>query len=833
MEEYETLPPIEPFKYFLKKFWKPHKGNLYRQLYKTYHPSTYAESFTDPSANFDDALYILDDAVKEGTKLGLLNPDFETPDFSEILGDIPPATSREAQGFHQRSSKFFEFYPTLDNKLQILKGVHLDWVFAILLFDVFYDIVMEFRCYCGDYGIDPDCVGKCLDENLKKDYNTLYNFMMELKSAGIPVEELLTPRHLEKINLTDNPDDGYNLKSSGRGEVDESRILKEAMADDMERLLGNVDLLKALRGNDRILVADFVERLRSWGRYNPIMTDLSPFLTDAESNLKGEYAGEILRWAEENNAFPPDYDKFFHEYGNEDLLYLWENAQSVRDALTRSALSTIENSDGDMSMENVNAVFKSIARRLYTFILSGKFLEDAQERRRLNESKGTNPPVEIGDVIQLLHMEDPWNPIPVATKGVVMGFESMPALGEKILVRWIIDPENEQFKNMPLLPDVDVYRKLGPPTETKENILKEEEYKEITYKKAALGSGKFNHILFFNGTSGLPDPDTQFITLRNEDDPNKWAEVQAGNFRTSKRGGLYVVLNKETRPTLQHLIPDNFKLDTIKSDYQWKHRGPKTWMGKVKEVIDNSLKEIYKDKDLNINHSWGKPTDEHMEGILNFEVAKGSDYGWSILNFFNTNPVVRNILLESYESYLTQNNLPLNFNIDEFVDFIYYNKKDLFHPNSDTLKKLTAANHSTWGYGIKNETGASNYLKDWYGDGYEVIWKANPGLRRDAVSGVDIEVKNKESGKMHTYQAKPLYGFYKRKNQHVVKSTGLKYYNPSNVDYFVFGPSNKGEVLIFKNEGQSPFSTKEVGFESNPIDTPEPLNENTYKHYWG
>ena len=176
----------------------------------------------------------------------------------------------------------------------------------------------------------------------------------------------------------------------------ENKILKEAMDDDMERLLADVDLLKALRGNDRILVSDFVERLRSWGRYNPIMTDLSPFLTDAESNLKGEYAGEILRWAEENNAFPPDYDKFFQEYGNEDLLYLWENAQSVRDALTRSALSAIENSDGDMSMENVNAVFKSLARRLYTFILKGRFLEDAQERRRLNESKKTNQPLKSG-----------------------------------------------------------------------------------------------------------------------------------------------------------------------------------------------------------------------------------------------------------------------------------------------------------------------------------------------------------------------------------------------------------------------------------------------------
>ena len=824
MEEYHAPIHVDLFKRFLEKFWKPHKTSLYRQLYKTYHPSTYAESFTNPSANFDDALHIVEDATDEGTKLGLLTPEFAVPDFDETLGDFPPSTSGQAHEFRSRTGQH-PSYPTLNDKLEILKGVYLDWVHALLLFDVFYEIVEEFRCYCGEYGIDPDCVGKCLDETLKKDYNTLHNFMLELKSAGIPVEEILGERHLEKLYLVDNPDEGWNL-------VNENKILKEAMDDDMEKLLGNIDLLKSLRGEDRILVSDFVERLRSWGRYNPIMTDLSPFLTDAYSNLKGEYASEILRWAEENNSFPPDYDKFFEEYGDEDLLYLWKNAQKVRDAVTRSALIAIENSDGNMSMENVNAVFKSIARRLYTFILSGKFLEDAQERRRLNESKETNPPVEIGDVIQLLHMEDPWNPVPVATKGVVMGFESMGPLGEKILVRWIIDPEKPTFKNMPLLPDVDVYRKAEPLQEVKENILKEEQHKEITYKKAALGSGKFNNILFFNGTSGLPDEDTEKITVRDEYDSHKWADIDVGDFRVSKRGGLYVVLNKNTRPHIQHLIPDSFKLEDIKKDYNWKHRGHKTWMGKVKYAIDDALQAIYKNKDLGINHSWGQPTENHMEGILNFEVAQGSDFGWSILNFFNTNPVVRNILLEEYERHLKDNNLPMNFNIDEFVTYIGENKEKLFHPRSETLKKLSTANHSTWGYGIKNETGASDYLKKWYGDGYNVMWKINPGLRRDAVSGVDIEVQNKDSGNIHTYQAKPLYGHYKRKNQWVVKSTGLKYYSPSKVDYFVFGPSNKGEVLIFKNEGNNPFSTKEMGFNSPPLIAPEPLNENHYKEYW-
>lgn len=829
MEEYKIQTPTETFKYFINKFWRPYQRDLYRQLYKTYHESTYTESSSTPAANFDDALYILEDGVHEGTKLGLLAPDFRSPGFDEALGDTAPSTSQYAQQFYKRTGSSPD-YPTLNNKLQILNGVYLDWVYGILLFDVFYDIVMEFRCYCGENGIDPECVGKCLDEDLKKDYNTLYNFMLELKSAGISVEEILSKIHLDKIHLVDNPDEGHNLRKVIM--VHESKILKEALDSDSQRLLDNIDLLKTLKGEDRNLVADFIERLRSWGRYNTIMTDLSPFLTDAKSNLKGEYGGEILEWAVENNSFPPDYDKFFQEYGNEDLLYLWDNAQKVRDALTRTAMKIVDEDNGDQSIENLNKVFKQVARRVYVFILTGPFLKDAQYRRNINESKETNQPVVVGDVIQLLHMDDPWHPIPVATKGVVMGFESMGSMGEKILVRWIIDPEKGEFKNMPLLPDVDVYRKVKPPKETKENILKEEEYKEITYKKVDLQGDK-NNILYFEGTSELPDPDTALIILRNEDDPNKWAEVEAGDFRISRTGTLYVVLNKETRPQLQHLIPDTFKIDKIKNDNQWKHRGPKTWMGKVRVVIDDSLEEIYKDKDLGVNHSWGAPTENHMEGILNFEVAEGSEHGWSILNFFNTNPVVRNILLETYEEYLIDNKLPLNFNIDEFVEFILYNKKDLFHPNSETFKKLVAANHSTWSHGIKNETGASEYLKKWYGDGYEVIWKANPGLRRDAVSGIDIEVKNNESGNIHTYQAKPLYNSYKRKNQWVIKSTGLKYYSPSKVDYFVFGPSNKGEVLIFKNEGQNPFSIKEIGFNSEPMDSPELLNENTYKHYWG
>jgi len=143
----------------------------------------------------------------------------------------------------------------------------------------------------------------------------------------------------------------------------------------------NKDILKYLKGKDRELVSDAVEILRSWGRYNPIMTDLSPFLTDARENLKGEYAREILDWATENESFPPDYDQFFEDLEREEVTWLWENAQDIRDALTRSAILMADDTDGGYSMDVLNKVFKQFASKAYRFILTGEWLEQAQTRR--------------------------------------------------------------------------------------------------------------------------------------------------------------------------------------------------------------------------------------------------------------------------------------------------------------------------------------------------------------------------------------------------------------------------------------------------------------------
>ena len=74
--------------------------------------------------------------------------------------------------------------------------------------------------------------------------------------------------------------------------------------------------------------------------------------------------------------------------------------------------------------------------------------EKSNLTKTLSEHRGKgeryNEPLEEGDVIELIYMDDPYNPISPLTKGIVMGFEKVPGGKDKILVTWIVDPENNK-----------------------------------------------------------------------------------------------------------------------------------------------------------------------------------------------------------------------------------------------------------------------------------------------------------------------------------------------------------------------------------------------------
>ena len=213
---------------YMRDFWPKYGRQLYSDLYNTYHPSTYGEGFSRPNANFEQALDNLAIGVHEGKKLGLL-------DSSVAWSDIFNYDALDLDSDEKVKRVVDETgLPTLHDQLEILDNTNLDWIHSILLFDVLYDIVEEFRCYCGENGIDPNCEGKCMDEfpppygylstemshksdgTLKQDYYTLYNFMKKLESAGVPVSKIIEPYKLTPIKLTDTGTSDYNEEGEPR-----------------------------------------------------------------------------------------------------------------------------------------------------------------------------------------------------------------------------------------------------------------------------------------------------------------------------------------------------------------------------------------------------------------------------------------------------------------------------------------------------------------------------------------------------------------------------------------------------------------------------------------
>tara|TARA_R100000664_G_C2754946_1_gene142603 strand:- start:941 stop:1435 length:495 start_codon:yes stop_codon:yes gene_type:complete len=154
------------------------------------------------------------------------------------------------------------------------------------------------------------------------------------------------------------------------------------MSNEFERLMDDLDPeqggpLLTLTSKERHDVARFIEKLRQWGRYNTIMTDLSPFLTDAKTVIEGELSREILQYAKETGEFPVNMVDFIKTQPKP-LGYIWENSQKMRDLMTRAAIRFIEMND-DISTNRINEIFPQLARKIYKTILTGPYLGRAKQ----------------------------------------------------------------------------------------------------------------------------------------------------------------------------------------------------------------------------------------------------------------------------------------------------------------------------------------------------------------------------------------------------------------------------------------------------------------------
>lgn len=723
------------FKLFLDNMWPKHSKEVYSNLYYAYHRDgeNYTSPFLPPVQHFGNrAMAYLSDAADDALGLGLVDSWKGKERWSGI------ATNQE---------------------------VVLNWVEAVLFYDVLKDIVDEFRHHKGQYGIDEEGKGRYMDENLKNDYQSMLKFMGYLESQGYGIKELVDLTPIELVDESQDPpaiqlqEEKYRLS-----EVYSLWWKKEG------RFLNEGEL-----HNEPMIV-----RRHLYKNYHPQVKKLH-----LESNKK-----EILKVFKKINA-----------------------------GLVKSGLVEI-----DSHMVVGGLTTNPVVRQWM------KEQIDPDNQPNKIKKPELNPSVVEGDVIQLIHMDDPWSPIPIATKGIVMGFEELPFGEYKILVTWVIDPDVPEFRDMPLIPEVDVWRKpknQGPLLEIKKSLLmpllgeQEIKYEKVSELKK-FGNKQF---VYFTGTDESKDPSTANITLIG---PQGTIDLDSLEVKNAKFGGLQVNYNRETKDTLDRLlnfVDPNKECDFVNKtlhDNRWERGGE--FRNQTFRVIQNSLKDVYP----NNVAGKGEPTPLHIpNGFINIPGtdAGGTTVGWSIVNFFNTNPVVRRILVQEFQEHVKKNNLPCRFNIYDFTDWVGNNKYDIFGLESPLFKKLVKANQSSWENGRKNENDVIPYLENFYGDEWFIISGGEPGLKMDALSGVDLEVVNKETGEKHLYQAKPLGSVEELKNKDgvidrwKVHSGWLhKYTKPT---HFIFGPNANGGAVIFKNHFKPPINGgKQYVFNYPPLTAP-------------
>ena len=161
--------------------------------------------------------------------------------------------------------------------------------------------------------------------------------------------------------------------------------------------------------------------------------------------------------------------------------------------------------------------------------------------KTLSEHKGKgkryNQPLEDGDVIQLIHMDDPWSPILPLTKGIVVGFEQVPSGEPKILVKWIIDAENEEFRNLAMIPEIDLWKKI----ERKEDLIGQ---KNIDDKEEHLREDVTTTTPNFKVFKGLLDIEGSKYKLQSEKGVS-FLKTRIGiniiDVSTSNEGGIILV----------------------------------------------------------------------------------------------------------------------------------------------------------------------------------------------------------------------------------------------------------------------------------------------------
>ena len=183
------------------------------------------------------------------------------------------------------------------------------------------------------------------------------------------------------------------------------------------------------------------------------------------------------------------------------------------------------------------------------------------------------------------------------------------------------------------------------------------------------------------------------------------------------------------------------------------------------------------------------------KGLDDYDPEGGN---WSILNYFDTNPMVRKTIIDLYK-YETGNVINNEETMNDFIKWMSRNRNKIFK-EGPFLKTLIELNTESLYQGELNERRAYQYLTKIIENlpGWKLKGRSVPGSKSDR-DGIDFVMEKENSDKIAKFQAKPLNSIERVGNFYKVKSYNIKNIDKKPVDYFVFASSENDNIYIFRN----------------------------------
>lgn len=259
---------------------------------------------------------------------------------------------------------------------------------------------------------------------------------------------------------------------------------------------------------------------------------------------------------------------------------------------------------------------------------------------------------------------------------------------------------------------------------------------------------------------------------------------------------LYELIDKTTNniyKTTTNIVLNPNELKKMDSGF------PKFMLNTLYDVYPNNIgKNSYIDGDGICNSD---------NGLIDIPNTNVPGQTWSILNYFDTNPMVIKKLIEWFMDGVFNNKTPEIVSNEKFKEWIKNNATSLFK-DGKYLEELVSINLKSYISGTKTEETTINNLTGKILNNIKIkkINQYCSGSSSDRKQGKDIKIIF-ESGEPKYAQIKPLASYKvnvikthpdKKTIEYVINTYQMKNYKSNPIEYIIF--TNAKDMLIFENK---------------------------------